>query len=281
VPEHNHRDLGEISRGAFAWVSDDRDTITAVVFVHGFFGDARKTWLNFTGLIDNHVTAESFWRRADLFFFEYPSGDHIADNADRLLRFLAQVSPNPPPSLFRPRLLAPSSKHLTQLVLRWQQLQPRVYQRLLLVGHSEGGLVIRQAMIRTCQRTNGQSPLLAARLALFAPAHRGVLVTGWVRAVLEVSHGDRLLGFCPAFDEMKDDEFIRGVERSTDALLAQHKLPAFTARVLFGCEENAVRVQVYTNDTPEECEANQDHVSVCKPRGEYLTPFSFIERVSG
>jgi pimeloyl-ACP methyl ester carboxylesterase len=277
---HHRRDVDELARGAFAWVSDDSETNTAVVFVHGFFGDARGTWLNFPGMIDSHVTAESFWHTSDLFFLEYPSYDrHIADNADGLLRFLAHVFPNPPPSLFRPRSLAPRSKHLVELVLRWEQLQPRVYQHLLLVGHSEGAVVIRQAMIDACQRTKGKDTLLGAHLALFAPAHRGVLVTGWVRAVMEVAGAERLLELSPAFVEMKDEDFINGVERNTDALLAKHGLPGLTARALFGCDEDLVRVQVYSNDVREECAPNEGHRSVCKPRGGYLTPFAFIERV--
>jgi pimeloyl-ACP methyl ester carboxylesterase len=270
--------------GSYAWLSDQPDTDTAVVFVHGFFGDARGTWLNFPGMIDSHVMPQSFWPRADLFFLDYPSYEHhIADNADRLLRFLARIFPSPLPSLFSPLRAKPQSERLISLVLRWEQLQPRSYNRLLLVGHSEGALIIRQAMIDACQRSGGRDPFLNARLALFAPAHRGVLMTGWVQAVLTIARAKRLavsaLEASPAFAEMQDTEFISGVQQSTDALLMEYGRIAFRARMLFGCGENLVRVQVFPKDTREECAADQDHVSVCKPRGEYLTPFAFIERV--
>jgi pimeloyl-ACP methyl ester carboxylesterase len=192
-----------------------------------------------------------------------------------LLRFLNTIFPNPPSSLLR---------SLPETRRKWRRdPQADVYRRLVLVGHSEGALVIRQAMIDACQRTTGQNPILNARLALFAPAHRGVLITGWVAAVLAVARAEHLassaLRASPAFAEMQDSEFIRGVQQSTEALLADYGRTAFRARALFGCAEKFVRVQVYPKDTREECAPDQDHVSVCKPRGEYLAPFDFIERV--
>jgi hypothetical protein len=98
---------------------------------------------------------------------------------------------------------------------------------------------------------------------------------------MEVARSERLLELSPAFVEMKDDAFIGGVERNTDALFAKHKLPGLTARALFGCDEDLVRDQVYSNDIRDECAPNEGHRSVCKPRSGYLTPFAFIERVLG
>jgi pimeloyl-ACP methyl ester carboxylesterase len=275
MSRHVKRSISGHSRGSYAFLSDQVGTDTAIVFVHGFFGDARGTWLNFPGLVDSN---ESFWPGADLFFLDYPSYQHhVADNSDLLLRFLEEVFPSPPSSLFQPRRIEPRSSLLVSLALQWEQLNPRVYRKLILVGHSEGALVIRQAIIDLCQRTDGLHQNLNARLALFAPAHRGVLATGWLKAILEVARAEELVQMSPAVVEMQDAEFINGVQQSTSTLLAQYGRDAFRAMVLFGCDENLVRVQVFPRDKREECAAQQSHVSVCKPRHDYTTPFVFIE----
>jgi pimeloyl-ACP methyl ester carboxylesterase len=278
MAKHAKRNLEGHWQGSYAWLSDQAGTDTAVVFVHGFFGDARGTWLNFPGLVDSH---QSFWAEADLFFLDYPSYQHhIADNADRLLRFLAHVFPHPPLSFFKPLRAQPRSRHLVELILQWEQLHPRTYRRLLLVGHSEGALVTRQAMIEACQRSDGQDALLDARLALFAPAHRGVLPTSWLKAVLAIARANELAELSPAVAEMQDSVFISGVQQSTDVLLAEFGRNAFKARVLFGCDENLVRVQVFPRDLREECAAEKNHMSICKPHAEYLIPLDFVERAA-
>jgi pimeloyl-ACP methyl ester carboxylesterase len=280
---HGKRSLNRDWPESYVWLSDDPGTNTAVVFVHGFLGGARDTWLNFPGMTDHRATGQAFWSKADLFFLDYPSyQQNVIDNADLLLRFLATVFPSPPSSLFAPVRAKPQSKHLVSLVLRWEKLQPRTYDHLVLVGHSEGGLIIRQAMINTCQRSDGTGPFLDSKLALFAPAHRGVLITGWMRAVLDLARlkgvTDSILNRSSAYLEMQDGVFIAGIEQATVALKAEYPRQAFRARVLFGCGENIVRKQVFPGDYPEECAVNQDHVSVCKPHGNYLAPFELIEQ---
>jgi pimeloyl-ACP methyl ester carboxylesterase len=284
MARHSRRKLDGDWQGSYVWVSDEPGTDTAVVFVHGFLGGARDTWLNFPGMTDDRAANQLLWPKADLFFLDYPSYQHhVADNADRLLRFLATVFPSPPSSLFVPVRAKPQSACLVSLVLRWEKLQPRTYNHLVLVGHSEGALIIRQAMINACQRSDGKHPFLDAWLALFAPAHRGVLITGWAHAVLTLARAKRLalsaLEASPAYSEMQDLEFVNGIQQATLALKSEHHRRAFKARVLFGCGENVVRVQVFPGDYPEECAANQDHVTVCKPRGDYSAPFELIEQV--
>jgi hypothetical protein len=96
MAEHDERSMEGDWAGSYAWLSDQPHTDTAVVFVHGFFGDARGTWTDFPGLVDSYMTPQGFWERADLFFLDYPSYEHhVADNADRLLRFLNRHIPKP------------------------------------------------------------------------------------------------------------------------------------------------------------------------------------------
>ena len=46
------------------------NTDTAVVFIHGFLGDAYGTWIDFQRMIDGHAKVPADWNLADLFFVQ-------------------------------------------------------------------------------------------------------------------------------------------------------------------------------------------------------------------
>src|ERR1700674_845117 len=72
--------------GAYALLSDKAKI--AIVFVHGFFGDAHETWIDFQRLVDNVKESSSFWSKCDLYFYRYASDDQIVPQAKSLLSFL-------------------------------------------------------------------------------------------------------------------------------------------------------------------------------------------------
>jgi len=68
-----------------AFLSQDAETDTAVVFVHGFKGHFLNTWADFHTLIDEEASERQFWRRTDLFFWGYRSvNEHISASASAL-----------------------------------------------------------------------------------------------------------------------------------------------------------------------------------------------------
>jgi len=82
--------LGDVFRDTRAKLSRNAKTDTAVVFVHGFNGHPVKTWVDFSGLVDNGRGAAE-WASSDLFFFDYCDvTKSIDDSSDDLEVFLEE-----------------------------------------------------------------------------------------------------------------------------------------------------------------------------------------------
>lgn len=267
--------------GAYAWLSDDPSVKTAVVFVHGFLGDAEGTWLNFQGMVDTHASGITDWSASDLFFFPYASfRQNIDSNAWDLVRFLRSIYPNPSRELFE---FDRSLPLLPELLLDLD-LKPRTYERLILVGHSQGALIIRRALILIFKNPKPKikpiqrEQLLAASVALFAPAIFGFSPSGWVGSVLRIGAVESLAGLVldrsPSFTEMKEKTVPNEIEKQTELLL--RPFACFSARTVFGKKDKFVTSMEYAFDTPTPPEPNENHTSICKPRVKYLRPFEFV-----
>lgn len=145
-----------------------------MVFVHGFLGNPLKTWQSFQTLADAHNDVYPWWSGSDLYFFDYPDFNQALDFSGRdLLAFIGRVFPNPEPSLFEADLSAWAPLlHLNDPIVRIRE-NFSGYTRLILAGHSEGGVVIRKAMIEVasrCIRVNEEIRTMAAS----ARRHRAV-----------------------------------------------------------------------------------------------------------
>ncbi|MGA8491931.1 MAG: hypothetical protein WB711_16005, partial [Terriglobales bacterium] len=150
----------------------------AVIFVHGFYGHPEKTWLQFQTLMDGVESSGMFpwWRTYDSYFYSYDSKRQIGSNTSDLLDFIDAVFPSPSWNKI-------GANGIEDLVRR--------YDSLVLVGHSEGGVLIRSAILRRIQINDqaGDAPLpydgiLDAHLRLFAPALWGALISGWKGVLL-------------------------------------------------------------------------------------------------
>ena len=99
IPRHLERRLNKNSYALLSTTAES--TSTAIVFVHGFMGDATKTWLRFQSLIDELSDRYPTYAHSDLYFYDYPSVDHHAlVSATDCLAFLRRVFPQPQPELF-------------------------------------------------------------------------------------------------------------------------------------------------------------------------------------
>jgi hypothetical protein len=145
MPDHVRNNL-DAPDGAFAMLSTDEPVTTAVIFVHGFGGDAEGTWFQFQTLVDRH-DPKAWWRAADLFFYTYESvAKPVRLNAARFAAFLDGVFPHPDAKLFEvdvsPLLQALG---LTERIALREKFDR--YQTLVFVAHSEGALVIRTLLL--------------------------------------------------------------------------------------------------------------------------------------
>src|ERR1017187_3325356 len=132
-----------ISDGSsYAFVSDSCSVNTAIVYVHGFLGDAQSTWEQLQYYVDR-LDNEPF-RDADLFFYDYPAEDNFVHaSVSRLRAFLNQIYPSPPPELLEVHFKDLDWRlHDDPEVITIREHRP--YARLVLVGHSLGAVVIRR-----------------------------------------------------------------------------------------------------------------------------------------
>ena len=269
------KSIPEFSK-SYALLSDDPSVDTTVVFVHGFGGRPTSTWLDFHGLVKMCSGKYPWWQKSDLFFYSYESlKTPILANAERL-------------GLFLNHILSKDENG----ALRFSASQSASKRQMVLVGHSEGAVVIRRMLLDRFN-TLKQTPQLKAaklkaalkadivlnsRLRLFAPACMG-------------TNFSSLLGFATSFSTLiaavassslvrnellKDSPVLTQIREETDKARTKFpNVPSFTANVLFGVPDQVVYTVSYSWDDTKTLKGH-DHFSICKPQFSYLRPLEFV-----
>lgn len=283
--------------GSYALLSNEERPETAIIFVHGFNGDPTGTWLQVQFLIDEAPAFAPLFAACDLYFYSYDSlRGNVAVNASRLAKFVRRVYPEPDfPMAYTMsgamREFIPSPANADKGI-------SRSYGQLVLVGHSLGGVLIRQAIVNECLdfdnqisgrlSTTQQAPalLVSSRLRLFAPAIFGfepVGATGFLyhfclqntrlKALIQP-----ILESVPIHQDLEADSArLRRIEERTEELAQRHPdWSSLRAHMLFGIKEKFIYMERYSCDPISEFVEDQDHTSVCKPNASYLKPLEFI-----
>lgn len=296
---HFRHDL-EQYEGTYSYISPSGNVESAVIFVHGFFGDETKTWLDFQSLIDE-TASHAAWSGSDLFFFKYSSvWAHIVANSFLLEKLIADLYPTPNPDLFRVKLTSGWAKKLAGGQDEVSLLPAaRAYKRIKLVGHSEGAVVIRQALLSRIQgmthaagQTTGAvtveggaskaAPVIDGTLSLFAPALFGYRPSGWLGALARSPVIGDLVDWVfsstsAAYQDLKDPGgLLAKIETQTKPLVAEH--PILKADILWGAKEHVVKQGQYEADKIVDVIAGGTHTSICKPTRGFLTPLEFVQR---
>ncbi|MBV9503391.1 MAG: hypothetical protein JO323_00145 [Acidobacteriia bacterium] len=276
-------------RRSFALLSSAKasEVTRAVIFVHGFMGMARSTWSNFLALIDDDTTASRWWETSDLYFYQYFWDSifrQVAVNAVDLQPFVEAIFPQPNREIF--------TAHGISLRETFE------YQELFLVGHSEGGLLIRklilnaatndtqvqefvfdQAVRSTCREPEALG-ILKAQLRLFAPAIGGAAISGVLGVVCNLSIVSVTLPFAAAKIAMRP-ESTSVTNARTDTLFyaGKLKMPCFRAHILWAKKDHVILSERYTGDVQcSNLRYPTNHVNVCKPNQHYLVPIQFVEQ---
>lgn len=235
---------------------------TAVVFIHGYGGDAIKTWADFNRILPQCVQC----RHADLVFYGYDglrsnivaSSGLFRDFLDALFTSGSDVvNESVPASAQRPAGFA--------------------FGKILIVAHSLGAVVARWALVsarRLPANWMGQTSLI-----LFAPAHSGADV---VRLATEAASGFKMLGLFSAFARFQSpliDQLKAGSPElttlATDTAAALHEGNSeyLKAKAVMIAEYERIVSNIRFCDDPEpKVFAGQDHFSICKPTDIFRGP---------
>jgi len=162
---------------------------------------------------------------------------------------------------------------------------------LILVGHSEGGVLIRSAILRRAQELDGKrlrrnqieaDPILGASLRLFAPAFWGALLSGYAGLLLRTPGLGYLvesrLRKSAAYKQLASDSpLLTDIRNRTVAKAKEYPdAKAFRARNLFPADDKIVAAEALETDPVAEYEKDQTHTSICKPTPRYLKPLIFV-----
>jgi pimeloyl-ACP methyl ester carboxylesterase len=223
-----------------------------MVFVHGFGGNALKTWGDFPALAMTHPDFAGI----DLIFLGYPSrSSRAAYSADLIYRTLDLLLARP--QAFMSATFGPA------------RAAGFAYDKVILVGHSLGGALVRAAA-QTAKR-EGRPWAEHLRLALFAPAHLGADILMLAKKALGFSRWAK-----PALAAlMVKEQSLIDLEAGSpflSQLLDDAKAigchPATRARLVVHAESDpVVSPNRFYEDPPNTPYARQDHVSCCKPTG--------------
>jgi len=265
---------------SFALISPFEDVSTAIVFVHGFGGDAYGTWNEFHLMVDEDSWTQHF-SMVDLFFFDYKGvWERIHSSTDRLLTFLDKIIFRPEPSHFSVDL-APvlvDSEEVEESTEISALPKDRQYQKVILAGHSEGGVVIRNAVDK---KAGGKSLILKCDLRLFAPAIGGYAPAGLVGTLVNSPFLggilDAVLKASPAYQDLSGKGLLNKLRSKTEKNAHRHKSePAFRAQILWGRKDYVVNPDKYDGDQEEfeEC----GHTKICKPDDAYFSPLNWVSK---
>lgn len=285
--------------GSYGLLTLDAAVKTAIVFVHGFWGNADTTWQAFQTLVDSPEAVTAPFENCDLYFLDYPCAKQTIDaSASQILEVLTTIYPTVAATSFK----QPSSTLGSILELHSNYVTPdcteRSYDNLILIGHSAGAVVLRRVILQIAKAQIGsteadhiaRAQILKARLLLFSPAHLGfrlskvmdsVSASFWPISIFTAGW-QMTRGKC-YIDLLPDSPVLTSIRDQTErAAESRKEVSALRADVLFGNDEDVVFRGEYSCDHSCAPIKGKGHTDVCKPTEDYLEPLEFLaEAING
>ena len=235
-----------------------------VIFVHGFNGNATGTWEDFPRIIRENKDFEN----ADIVFYGYNSLQGQANNnAIRLYKFLKSICELNPNKLG---------------FYRESIGNDFVYERVLVVAHSLGAVIVRRALLNA--KSEGKNWLKKCRMVLFAPAHKGARIPDLIAESFPVMGKIFIaLGFIsiPILDDLRPNSqtILNLIEDSKNYLLKQDGGFTVAHSVVWADKDIVVHNDVFCSDPVAILVDNKTHTSVCKPKSVlYLDPYIVVKK---
>ncbi len=238
------------------WARGEADR--CVIFVHGYGGRAVTTWGDFPLL----ATTDPAFAKADLLFLGYDSLLAAAYSTSVLL---------PAVDAF---VTATSNSKAIGRPPRGNDFK---YKKILLVGHSLGGALVRDVAVTAAY--GEKSWVQDVRLVLFAPAHKGAillriaaLASGFTRAAGTIA----ALGVwkSPALEDLRPGSDYLTNLQARSASLGRHSAAA-AAFVAHAADDRVVYANSFSQfDAATSAYGDVGHRGCCKP-----VPVNFMRPV--
>jgi pimeloyl-ACP methyl ester carboxylesterase len=227
-----------------------------VVFVHGYGGDGVSTWADFDRLSIRRPEFSGY----DILFYEYDGLQaELRASSSLFYEFLTWLFGYPAHAI---------NQSLSRAAARPTSFS---YDKVILVCHSLGAVIARFALLRATREQKVWAP--KAKLLLFAPAHKGAVVT---KLALETAGHFRFLALFAGILEFKSP-LVKQLEKGSAELI---ELESHTMAELNGGANNhlmahkvciAEKEHVVSNDKfgidPEaEAIRHATHTTICKPK---------------
>jgi pimeloyl-ACP methyl ester carboxylesterase len=239
----------------------------AVLFIHGYSGDAVETWANFHELLPGCTKCSS----RDIYFYGYDGlrADMFA-SASTFRIFLDRFF-NATDALLAANL-PPSAKRQSNFE----------YDELIVVAHSLGAVISRRALLDATK--SNSKWVTRTKLILYAPAHCGAKVYDLALEVASSFPFLGLFGIATRFHSPLIDELKSGSQSLTDLLeetMVATKRGAnkhlVATKVVIAEYEKIVQNRTFGRDPPPLAIPESTHTSICKPRSDFLRPLDILE----
>ena len=239
----------------------------AVVFIHGYGGDALTTWNEF----NKHLPESPGFEQYDFIFYGH-DGLYTTTTASATLfcEFLNQLFTQP---------LTIINPSLSLAAARRQEFQ---YSKIILAAHSLGAVIGRWSLLFA--RDRRYTWMNKTTLVLYAPAHMGARV---VRLALESRLGilssvvSSFIRFSsPLIDELAPgSQELQALQQKTLAAINAGDSPYLIAKkVVFAAKERIVTNLPFPQDPAPITFAGTTHHSVCKPKDTFLDPIDVLSK---
>lgn len=260
--------FGRKTRARFARRPAER----AVVFVHGFGGDAVKTWVDFPSLLPECAECAGH----DLYFFDYDSlKQRAVYSASEFAAFLKAI-------LTDPQSVFSANRSVTAL-----RQAPIQYQRITIAAHSMGAVVSRRALLDLGRDAAVAPRLDVVRLVLYAPAHVGADVIGLASEALGVLKlALASIGAKFTLTILRDLEpqslTLQALLQDTQAEYASRMQAAapvdhlVAQAVIHGQDDKIVRQDQFFRDPSLTRAPGRGHTDLCKPSADYRDPLNHL-----
>ena len=246
----------EIPYGKSSWAYWSlKPSGTILVFVHGFGGSSTGTWRQFPDMLIKHDMGGI----CDIVFYGYESmRSRTRYSALDLLGLLDNLCTSPAPVI--------NSTVLPQM----QRPAEFSFNRVVLISHSLGGLVCRQALVEACYSKRVWLDRIA--LVLFAPAHLGADVIKLANSAFPIIGALMKFRWQSLLDLECKSETLAALLKDTESLISDGNQSLIAKKVILADHDDIVSPNRFLSDPNPAVFHGKNHFEVCKPDLSFSAP---------